>query len=94
MPFGKKGVTSRRTPRITVSEGNIVSQNEDGLLVYLSEFALAKFQEHKIVRVDIVFRGTTESKMINNYAMIDLSMDDLKFIGTRLCCLCTLRMVG
>jgi hypothetical protein len=94
--FGRKGVFNRSKPRFSVSDGNIISQNKDGeeINIYLSKFAISKLYDHKIVRIDITFKGTNETRSINNYILVGAPMDNLKFIGVNLCYLCKLRKVG
>ena len=94
--FGNKSVTSRSSPRITISEGNIVSYKNCGkeILIYLSEYALKKFRNNNIMRLKIVFKGSNETKEIVSYSIKDLFMDDCKVISNRLYCLCKLARVG
>lgn len=90
--FGSKSVTSRSSPRITISEGNIVSSKKRGkeILIYLSEYAMKKFKDNRILRITIVFKGSPETKEIVSYSIKDLFMDDCKVICKKLYCLAKL----
>ena len=94
--FGNKSVTSRSSPRITISEGNIVSSKKRGkeILIYLSEYAMKKFKVNNILRLKIVFKGSNETKAIISYSITDLFKNDCKVISNRLYCLCKLARVG
>jgi len=92
--FGRKSVSARKTPRLTVSENSMISTNGNTCMIYLSEFALSKFRDNKVIRIRIVFKGTYEAKTINNYSLVDIQMDDFRILSNRLCCLCKLARVG